>query len=192
MYHWRPQPVVWWTCPLCSSNPTSMSSRSHLKRFKKSAGHLVQVWTTDKRMASWSVYNCYTFWSAISLDYLLESSNPLLCYSISSVEHILIEQYEEFYGRYGGFYLLPSYQINNFSLVNQTSSNKTERKNDRTQQFIFTIKHLAKTTESGIAINAINLETSCLRNWQSRNLKRIITLSRRYYECYGRFETRWC
>ena len=32
------------------------------------------------------------------MDPVIENINPLLCFSISSVEHILIEQYEQFYG----------------------------------------------------------------------------------------------
>ena len=34
------------------------------------------------------------------MDPVIENINPLLCFSISSVEHILIEQYHEFYGEY--------------------------------------------------------------------------------------------
>ena len=39
------------------------------------------------------------------MDPIIENINPLHCFSISSVEHILIEQYEKFYGEYIGFNL---------------------------------------------------------------------------------------
>ena len=39
------------------------------------------------------------------MDPIIENINPLHCFSISSVEHILIEQYEKFYGEYIGLNL---------------------------------------------------------------------------------------
>ena len=43
----------------------------------------------------------------MSLDPIIQTyGNPLLCFSIASVKHILVEQYQQFYGQYNGFELL--------------------------------------------------------------------------------------
>ena len=70
-----------------------------------------------------------------SLDFFLDIINPLLCFSITSVEHILIEQYENFYGEYIGLDLIDSFHEKNMSLA----------KEKWLQELLFLVRNTTKT-----------------------------------------------
>ena len=78
----------------------------------------------------------------MSLDPIIQTyGNPLLCFSIASVKHILVEQYKQFYGQYNGFDLLSSIEAGNIS-QDHTTSLEIESLADTHQSFDITYMQL--------------------------------------------------
>ena len=91
----------------------------------------------------------------MSLDPIIQTyGNPLLCFSIASVKHILIEQYKQFYGQYNGFDLLSSIEARNIS-QDHTTSPEIESLADTHQPFDITYMQLQ---------SYIKEKESCSRN----------------------------